>query len=320
MTTIDVLTAAYLGVPDPKRIKPHLSIALSNRSYLPLVDDLQSDWVAHVAAPAFALYRRRRGGARIDSFCSIGTGSGLDALAAIELLGADRVGLTDLHEDVVATAATNVASNHLSSHPVTIEYGHGDLLAPLRGFNSGYALIYENLPNVPLPEGAGIGSGRKSSTHVPARAERLPELVKRQMLDLHYLALVQANDFLLPGGAVLSTLGARVPLEVFVSLGKLAGYSPSLLTYTWKVQAVPDEVIPDHAQKQKEGFGPFHFYLAETLEETFGSVDPAKSGTEAMEIERFLRAARLDAVAANEALRRGARIGHTVAVLQSELR
>jgi len=95
------------------------------------------------------------------------------------------------------------------------------------------------------------------------------------MLDLHYLALVQAKSFLLPGGAVLSTLGARVPLEVLLSLAKLAGYSPSLLTYTWKVQAVPDEVIPDHAQKQKEGFGPFHFYLAETLEKAFASVDPA---------------------------------------------
>jgi hypothetical protein len=276
--------------------------------------------VAHVAAPAFALYRRRKGGAPIDSFCSIGTGSGLDALAAIELLGAGRVGLTDLHEDVVATAAGNVENNHLRGHQVTIESGHGDLLTPLRKFDDRYALIYENLPNVPLSDCAGIGSGRKSSTHVPPRAERLPELVKRQMLDLHYLALVQAKDFLLPGGAVLSTLGARVPLEVFLSLGRLAGYSPSLLTYTWKVQAVPDEVIPDHTQKQKEGFGPFHFYLADTLEETFASVDPAKSGTEALEIERSLQSARLDAVAANEALLRGARIGHTVAVLQSELR
>jgi len=320
MTTIDVPTEAYLGVTHPKRIKPHLSIALSNRSYLPRVDDLQSDWVAHVAAPAFALYRRRKGGARIDSFCSIGTGSGLDVLAAIELLGAQRVGLTDLHEDVVATAAGNVASNHLPSRPVTIEYGHGDLLAPLGNYNSRYALIYENLPNVPLPDSAGIANGRKRSTHVPPRVERLPELVKRQMLDLHYLALVQAKSFLLPGGAVLSTLGARVPLEVLLSLAKLAGYSPSLLTYTWKVQAVPDEVIPDHAQKQKEGFGPFHFYLAETLEKAFASVDPAKSRTDATEIERSLQAVRLDASAANEALQRGARIGHTVAVLQSELR
>jgi hypothetical protein len=187
--------------------------------------------VAHVAAPAFSVYRRRKGGGRIDSFCSIGTGSGLDALVAIELLGAERVGLTDLHEDVVATAAGNVASNHLPSHPVTIESGHGDLLAPLRRFDNRYALIYENLPNVPLSDGAGIANGRKSSSHVPPRVEKLPELVKRQMLDLHYLALVQAKEFLLPGGAVLSTLGARVPLEVLLSLGRLTGYSPSFLIY-----------------------------------------------------------------------------------------
>lgn len=315
--TIDVFTEAYLGVRNPSRIKPRLSIVLSNHSYLPRVDDLQSDWVAHVAAPAFKLYRRQHGNAPVDSFCSIGTGSGLDVLSASELLGARRVGLTDVHEDVVATAADNIVRNHQAGRPLIIEAGCGDLLAPLQ---RRYALIYENLPNVPLPSSADLATERKSSTHVPPRKEKLPELVRNQMLDLHYLALLQAKDYLLPGGAVLSTLGARVPLEVFLALGKLAGYSSSFLTYTWKVQADPKEVIRDHAQKQKEGFGPFHFYRADVLEKTFTSVDLTTSGTNALEIERSLQPARLDASDAYELLLRGERIGHTVAVLQSELK
>jgi methylase of polypeptide subunit release factors len=318
--TIDVFTEAYLGVRNPSRIKPRLSIALSSHSYLPRVDDLPSDWVAHVAAPAFKLYRRQQGGVPVDSFCSIGTGSGLDVLSASELLGARRVGLTDVHEDVVATAADNIARNHQPGQPLVIEAGYGDLLAPLRRFNNRYALIYENLPNVPLPNSADLATERKSSTHVPPRTEELPELVRNQMLDLHYLALWQAKDFLLPGGAVLSTLGARVPLEVFLALGKLAGYSSSFLTYTWKVQADPNEVIRDHAQKEKEGFGPFHFYRADVLEKTFASVDLGTSGAKALEIERSLQSARLDATSAYELLLRGERIGHTVAVLQSELK
>jgi hypothetical protein len=319
-TTIDVNTETYLGVRQPDRIKPKLELVLSNHSYPPRVKDLASDWVAHVAVPAFKLYRRQHGNAPIESFCSIGTGSGVDVLAASELLGAWRVGLTDVHEDVVATATDNIARNHLPGRPLVIEAGFGDLLAPLKRFNRRYALIYENLPNVPLSNRADLAAERKSSTHVPPRAEKIPELVRQQMLDLHYLALGQARDFLAPGGAVLSILGARVPLEVFLTLGRLAGYAPSFLTYAWKVQADPEEVIHDHAQKQKEGFGPFYFYRAAVLEQTFATLDPATSGARALEIERSLQPDRLDAASAYELLLRGERIGHTVAVLQSELK
>jgi len=318
--TIEVDTAAYLGVRHPGRIKPKLELVLSNHSYLPRVNDLPSDWVAHVAVPAFKLHRRRQGGAPVESFCSIGTGSGLDVLCASEVLGARRVGLTDVHEDVVATAADNIARNHQPGQPLVIKAGYGDLLAPLKRFHSRYAVIYENLPNVPLPSHAELATERKSSTHVPPRREQLPELIKQQMLDLHYLALGQARDFLSAGGAVLSTLGARVPLEVFLSLGQLAGYTSSFLTYTWKVQADPKEIIHDHAQKQKEGFGPFHFYRAAVLGQTFAALDPATTGVRALEIERSLQSARLDAADAYELLLRGERIGHTVAVLKSELK
>jgi hypothetical protein len=111
-----------------------------------------------------------------------------------------------------------------------------------------------------------------------------------------------------------------VPLEVFLSLGQLAGYTSSFLTYTWKVQADPKEIIHDHAQKQKEGFGPFHFYRAAVLGQTFAALDPATTGVRALEIERSLQSARLDAADAYELLLRGERIGHTVAVLKSELK
>jgi methylase of polypeptide subunit release factors len=317
--TIDVPTEHYLAVGKPERIKQRLSIALSSHSYSPRIDDLQSDWVAHVAAPAFKLFRRQRKDAPIGSFCSIGTGSGLDVLSAVEILGANRVGLTDVHEDVVATAADNISRNHLPAHPLVIEAGYGDLLEPLHPFKSRYDLIYENLPNVPVRSASEIAAYQKSSTHLAPRKEILPELVKNQMLDLHYLALLQAKDFLLRGGAVLSTLGARVPLEVFLALGKLAGYSSAFLTYTWKVQADPKEVIRDHANKQEEGFGPFYFYRADVLEKTFASIDISVSGKNALEIEWSLLPKRLDAINAYEALKKGERIGHTVAVLKSEL-
>ena len=319
-SVISVDTEAYLALKNPERIQKQLAITLSDHSYQPRIDDLESDWVAHVAAPAFKVLRQQRGGAAVDSFCSIGTGSGLDVLSAVEILGATRVGLTDVHEDVVATAAANVARNQNPNHPLTIESGYGDLLTPLIPYGARYAVIYENLPNVPLQSAEEVAANRNSSTYVPPRTERLPGLVRQRMLDLHYLALVQAKDFLAPGGAVLSCLGGRLPLQVFLSLGDLAGYQSSFLTYSWKVQGDPEDVIRDHAKSQQSGFGPFYFYRAEVLQKTFAQVDIAESGKDALEIERSLVPERLDAASAYTAFKNGERIGHTVAFLQSELR
>jgi hypothetical protein len=317
--SIRVDTSTYLVIQKPERIQEQLSIKLTDHCYQPRIDDLESDWVAHVAVPAFKVYRQQRDGAAVESFCSIGTGSGLDVLAAVEILGAVRVGLTDVHEDVVATAAGNIARNQNPRHALTIESGHGDLLAPLLPYAGRYDVIYENLPNIPLQSAEEVAIEQNSSAYLPPRAESVPELVKQQMLDLHYLALVQARDFLLPGGAVLSCLGARVPLHVFLSLGELAGYTSSILTYGWKVQGDP-ELIRDYGYNQKRGFGPFYFYRAEVLQKSFAQLDPAKSGENALKIERALQPQRLDPTSAYAAFESGERIGHTVAVLKSELR
>lgn len=319
-TLIEVNTEAYLSISKPQRIKNRLSIALSDHSYLPRIGDLASDWVAHVAVPAFKLFRAGRGGAPIESFCSIGTGSGLDVLSAIEILGSRRVGLTDVHRDVVAVAAQNISRNHLDSHSVLIESGHGDLLKPLQKFSTKYDLIYENLPNVPLSDETEVTSDRNSSLFLGPRRERVPDLVRQQLLDLHYLALVEARDYLKPGGAVLSTIGGRIPLKFVLQLGELAGFSPSFQSYTWKIQGDPNEIIKEHLRKQQDGFGPFYFYRTEILRRTFGLVDARSSGANALEIEKSLLSERLNAAEAFKALQNGESIGHTVAVLKSELK
>jgi methylase of polypeptide subunit release factors len=310
----------YLSEPKPTRIRRELTIHVSEHCFLPRDEDLASDWVAHVAVPAFRLLRRERGGGRVESFCSIGTGAGLDVLSAIEVFDATRVGLTDVHEDVVAAAVGNVRRNLAGGQPVAIEAGHGDLLEPLRPLRPRYDVVYENLPNVPAESAAAVAVERTSSTHVPPRAEAIPPEVKRQMLDLHYVALRSARDFLAPGGAVLSMLGARVPLEVFLRMGEAAGVGSSFLAYTWKVQAEGESVIRDHAERQRRGFGPFHFYRADALRRRFASVDFATSGAQALEIERSLAPERLDAVRAWEAFQAGERIGHTAVVLKSVAR
>ncbi len=300
-----------------KRIKDYLSIEVADHAYLPKTEDIKSDWVAYIAAPAFKLIREKLGH-DIDSFVSIGTGSGIDVLAGIELLGAKRVGFTDLQRSVVAAAAQNVRNN-LKSNDFEFEFGDGDLLQPLKNGKRNYDVIYENLPNVPLANNTKIEDKRNSGHYLEKREEAIPEFVHEQMLDLHYLALKQARDYLAENGAVYSTLGGRVPLSAFIKLGELAGLHSEIFTYSWKVQAEPEDVISGYAAQEKAGLGPFRFYSADNLQKAFASVSVKDSGNRAFEIEKALESARLSATAAYEAFKKGEVIGHTVAVLKSSV-
>ncbi|MDY6330627.1 MAG: 50S ribosomal protein L11 methyltransferase [Fibrobacter sp.] len=300
-----------------KRIKDYLSIEVADHAYLPKTEDIKSDWVAYIAAPAFKLIREKLDH-DIDSFVSIGTGSGIDVLAGIELLGAKRVGFTDLQRSVVAAAAQNVRNN-LKSNDIEFEFGDGDLLQPLKNGKRNYDVIYENLPNVPLANNTKIEDKRNSGHYLEKREEAIPEFVHEQMLDLHYLALKQARDYLAENGAVYSTLGGRVPLSAFIKLGELAGLHSEIFTYSWKVQAEPEDVISGYAAQEKAGLGPFRFYRAEDLQKAFANVSVKDSGCRAFEIEKSLNSVKLTATAAYEAFKKGEVIGHTVAVLKSSV-
>ena len=300
-----------------KRIKDYLSIEVADHAYLPKTEDIKSDWVAYIAAPAFKLIREKLGH-DIDSFVSIGTGSGIDVLTGIELLGAKRVGFTDLQRSVVAAAAQNVRNN-LKSNNIEFEFGDGDLLQPLQNGKRNYDVIYENLPNVPLANNTKIEDKRNSGHYLEKREEAIPEFVHEQMLDLHYLALKQARDYLAENGAVYSTLGGRVPLNAFIKLGELAGLRSEIFTYSWKVQAEPEDVISGYAAQEKAGLGPFRFYRAEDLQKAFANISVKDSGKRAFEIEKTLDSVKLTATAAYEAFKKGEIIGHTVAVLKSSV-
>ena len=302
----------------PKRIKDFLSIEVADHAYLPKIKDISSDWVAYIAAPAFKLIREKAGH-DIEAFASIGTGSGIDVLTGIELLGAKRVGFTDLLKSVVTAAAQNVRNNVKDIKSIEFEFGDGDLLQPIQNGKRKYDVIYENLPNVPLASNTKIEDKRNSGHYLEKRAETIPQFVHEQMLDLHYLALKQAREYLADNGAVYSTLGGRVPLSAFIKLGELAGLSSEIFTYSWKVQAESEDVISGYAA-QEAGLGPFHFYRAKDLQKAFASISTETSGKQAFEIEKSLEPLKLSASDAYEAFKQGEIIGHTVAVLKSSLR
>ena len=54
--SISVDVKKYLSLSDaPQRIQDKLSITVTDHAYLPKTEDVSSDWVAYIAAPAFKL-------------------------------------------------------------------------------------------------------------------------------------------------------------------------------------------------------------------------------------------------------------------------
>lgn len=256
---ISVDVERFFALKSPIRIRRDLSVDLSEHCYLPKADDPRSDWVASVAYPAFVAIRQMDIGLdNVDRFATIGTGAGLDALAAIEVFGCREVVVTDLHEDVVKTAARNIARNTLGRAPSVIVHAlTGDLLEPLRKIPGRFDLIYENLPNIPFLQDGDFQHAQISSSFIGRRKENVPEFVQSNLLTLHYLAILQAKSHLADHGVILSSIGARVPLNTLLRLAHEAGYEGSIITFTWKAQSEPEEVIGGYAAWQKQGLGTF---------------------------------------------------------------
>lgn len=118
--------------------------------------------------------------------------------------------------------------------------------------------LHRNLPNIPLPADFDLTTGQTSSTYIgDRRADQIPEHVSAALLDLHYVCLRQADAFRLlsPNGAVLSSMGGRVPLQSMLDMASAAGYTGRVVSLSWKVQSEPESVIGDYANEQLGGRG-----------------------------------------------------------------
>ena len=99
-------------------------------------------------------------------------------------------------------------------------------------------------------------SGQTSSTYVPERHEKIVDIADNNLLALHWLAIVQARGILAPGGAIISSMGGRVPIKSMLTMSESAGFNPDVLIYTWKIQSEPEEVIGGYKRNQEDGLGP----------------------------------------------------------------
>jgi hypothetical protein len=317
LLNVDARSYFRLGTLD--RIVPDLRIALSEHCFVPSLDDLDADWLASVATPAFRILARTRPAAQRRSFLTIGTGCGLDALGAIEILGAERIAVTDVFADIVDAARANIMGNLAPGTSIALTVATGDLIGPLVGSALRFDVVYENLPNTPVTDTALLADKQTAAGFLGPRTEMIPAFIRQRLLVLHYLALLQARPMLNPDGAVLSTIGARIPLAGFTELAEAAGYDGRVLTYGWKKQASPEDYVPGYVAMEREGLGPFQFYRVADMRAAFAGLDPEAAGAVAPDIEKTLAPKRLTASEALALNPSGTPIGHTVVALLSEL-
>jgi hypothetical protein len=199
---LDVDARSYFHLGTPNRIAPTLRIALSEHCFVPSLDDLDADWLASVATPAFHILARTRPAGQRRSFLSIGTGCGLDALGAIEILESETITVTDVFADIVAINRANITANVAAGVAIALRAETGDLLGPLTGSGLCFDTVYENLPNTPIDETARLADKQTAAGFLAPRIEASPAFVQQRLLVLHYLALQQARPMLNPGGAV----------------------------------------------------------------------------------------------------------------------
>jgi hypothetical protein len=137
----------------PRRLRDRLILLPGPRAAAPRFDDLRADGLAGMVVPAFKQLRRRHGALR--SFCSLGSGVGLDALTAVEIPGATRVGVTDLQPGAVRNAEANILANLRAPQALQLQAGYGGLFESPGAQRPSYDLVCANCPACQAPMPAG---------------------------------------------------------------------------------------------------------------------------------------------------------------------
>ncbi|OUM62984.1 hypothetical protein PIROE2DRAFT_10559 [Piromyces sp. E2] len=316
----NINTSEYLNIESkPVHIKERLDIEIIDNSFLPGAKE--DDWFAHSALPALKIIEKERPG-KIRSFLSIGSGPGLDVLASAEVFGSSKLTLTDLQGSVVKSAIQNIKSNLLEPEKIEVNGYSGDLFEPLKKANGNprFDLIYENLPNVPIPEDEDINKSRSSTHYIEKRSEKIPEEVKAALLDLHYLAIQQAPEFLEENGSLISLISGVIPIDTITSIEKYVdGVKIEVLFYNWNIQTSFYSVVNKYATQEEQGYGPFIFYRENDLKKAFEGISDEESGKKAREIEKSLEDKRLTATEALKLLKQGENIGYTITIIKTSI-
>jgi methylase of polypeptide subunit release factors len=263
--------------PSCVRLKKRIMLERDQEQYPTVIpaedqDYYRNDWTAFAFRAFLRLVKDFR--LKVDSFCTIGTGVGLDVLLAIETFSPRAVFMTDLTTPVAQIAKRNVFNN--LRKPLLYERrrdGSGITEIGCRLFEdkevfagAKFDLIYENLPVLPLYTLDRRGEPYQSASF--ASVDDYPSPPQSYVEDLlftHYEFLVQAKRFLNPAGAVLCNIGARIQKDKILEMFDYLGYDTQVVVYDLKRQTEADSNLPAYKKCSDKTGVNFYFYSYDVI-------------------------------------------------------
>jgi len=265
--------------PNLVNVKNRLRLERDPEQYPPVLPSedqnyFRNDWAALAFRAFLGLPSHFK--KKVNSFCTVGTGIGLDVLAAVEAFSPRKIYMTDLNARIAFLAKRNVLINlrkptlldHRKDGADIVPIGC-NLFRDTAAFeNTKFDLIYENLPVLP-----DCNLGKATEPYLSAsfvsmdNYSGVPDLYLRNLLFSHYEFLSQARNYLTLGGAVLCNIGARVSKSVILQMFDQLDYDTRIIVYDVKRQTEAASNLPAYHKWSCEKGVDFSFYAYDILEE-----------------------------------------------------
>jgi len=250
----------------------------------------------------------------VETFATIGTGPGIDAIGAHEIFHPRKIVMTDIHPDVLPIAEKNF-SHHTKNDSIPHDAWQGHLAEPLRRNNILSDVIYPNLPNVPFVQhNTSLFSQQLTSSFYNSVLNCAPSTINRYLLTMQFDLLQDARSSLVDGGSVVVNLGGRVPVELVKVLFESSGYVYEELFTMLKAQSQPELMLPSYARAEKEGRVEFDFYHFDEARNLIKKL-PAE-GVPADHLKEILLPFRVSATQAVKLSKHHESIGHVVQIIR----
>ena len=186
-------------------------------------EDPRNDWL-HVALAEFLRLKRDRGQA-IKRAAFIGSGNGIDVIAALRIFDIQSLIVTDIVDDIIQYIERNIVINTTEENiPADICFAVGRDCEPIA---EPCDFIYANLPLIMASED-DLVSDLATTTLTDSRAylhlgRGEDDLLVRWSLLPQLGFLLSAKDKLAPSGVIITLIGGRIPDEAITECFERAG-------------------------------------------------------------------------------------------------
>jgi methylase of polypeptide subunit release factors len=249
-------------------------------------------------------------GKECEHFASVGSGGGIDAVAAAHIFDPKRMSISDIDSGLAGLAERNILRNIPHRLKLVVSSGHlfGGTVLPED--EDVFDVVYANLPNIPAADTVLDKPMARATFIDESVREGCPEHFDRYLLALQYQFLQKAKQYLKTGGSAVIALGGRIPYEVIEDMFATCDLRLEELHARLKVQTQPKDVIGGYAKAEEENGVDFTFYCLDEV---------AEIQLEGLSCKEMQEALKPFALSANEALgymKAGREVAHLVYMLR----